>query len=135
MVCGFRDRRPIPWFDDELLFLYNLSTTHLLSQTEKLLGAIKMSDSSSSSTSSTKNLTSNATEKLGNIQDQLATYGAQIQDYLKNVKADVSDYKFAVEKSENGLDIDVRFKAHVTMSELDEDTTTSSRSGTTTGAV
>jgi hypothetical protein len=84
-----------------------------------------------------KDMAPNTTERLGNIQDQLATYGAQIQDYLKNVKADISDYKFAVEKSENGLDIDVRFKARVTMSGMDEGTmtTSSSKSLTTTSSV
>jgi gas vesicle protein len=64
-----------------------------------------------------KDLSPNARESLGNIQDQLATYGSQIQEYLKTVKAEISDYKFAVEKSPTGLDIDVRFKAQVTMKE------------------
>ena len=73
---------------------------------------INMSDSTN-----TKDLSANTGEKLGNIQDQLATYGTQIQDYLKGVKAEISDYKFAVEKNENGLDIDVRFKAQVKMQE------------------
>jgi hypothetical protein len=69
---------------------------------------INMSDSDI-----TKDLSPNMSEKLGKIQDQLATYGTQIQEFLKRVKADVSDYKSAVEKSPNGLDIDVRFKAQV----------------------
>lgn len=62
---------------------------------------------------STKDLSTNANEKLGNIQEQLASYGTQLQNYLNNVKADIHDYKFSVEKRENGLDIDVRFKAEV----------------------
>jgi hypothetical protein len=65
----------------------------------------------------TEDLSPNMGETIGNIKDQLSTYGAQIQDYLKNVKAEVSDYKFTVEKSEQGLDIDVRFKAKVRMNE------------------
>jgi hypothetical protein len=75
---------------------------------------INMSDSKT-----TKDLSANMGEKLGNIQDQLATYGVQIQDYLKSVKAEISDYKFAVEKNENGLGIDVRFKAQVKMQETE----------------
>jgi hypothetical protein len=71
----------------------------------------------SDSPTQTKDLSGNVKESIGNIQDQLATYGAQIQDYLKSFKADISDYKFAVEKTESGLDIDVRFKAQVKLSE------------------
>jgi hypothetical protein len=71
-----------------------------------------MSDSKTS-----KDLSPDAGEKLDNIQDQLANYGAQISEYLKGVKADISDYKFAVEKTPNGLDIDVRFKAQVKLTE------------------
>ena len=69
-----------------------------------------------SDSSTMKNLPSTVTQSIGNIQDQIATYGAQLQDYLKNVKADISDYKFAVEKIEGGLDIDFRFKAQVKVS-------------------
>ena len=65
-----------------------------------------------------KNIPSTVTQNIGNIQDQLATYGAQLQDYLQNVKADISDYKFAVEKIEGGLDIDFRFKAQVKVSNM-----------------
>ena len=78
-----------------------------------------MSDTSKNMNS--KDLSSTTSQTLGTIQDQLATYGAQIQDYLKNMQAEVSDYKFAVEKTESGLDIDVRFKAQVRLSNMEED--------------
>lgn len=47
------------------------------------------------------------------ISDQLSTYGNQIRDYLNNVEADIEGYRFTVEKIENGLSIDVLFKARI----------------------
>jgi hypothetical protein len=47
------------------------------------------------------------------IQSQLQTYGNQIGDYLKTMNANVEDYRFAVEKIDNGLTVDVRFKATI----------------------
>jgi hypothetical protein len=75
-----------------------------------------MSDSDTT-TSTNEDLSPSAKDKLVDIQGQLANYGTQIQDYLKNIQANVSDYKFSIEKNENGLDIDVRFKAEVKLQE------------------
>ena len=52
-------------------------------------------------------------ENFTNIQNQLQTYGTQIGDYLKTINANVEDYRFAVEKIDNGLTVDVRFKATI----------------------
>ena len=73
--------------------------------------------SESTPSDSVKEQPTTVSQSVGDIQDQLATYGAQIQDYLKNVRADLSDYKFAVERTKDGLSIDVRFKASVKLSE------------------
>jgi hypothetical protein len=55
----------------------------------------------------------NVGQSLDSIKTQLATYGNQIQEYLKNVNATVEDYKFSIEKKENGLSIDIEFKASI----------------------
>lgn len=52
-------------------------------------------------------------DSFGNIQNQLQTYGNQIGDYLKTMNANVEDYRFSVEKINNGLTVDVRFKATI----------------------
>jgi hypothetical protein len=56
----------------------------------------------------------NLGQSMDSIKNQLATYGTQIQEYLKNVNATVEDYKFSIEKKENGgLSIDIEFKATI----------------------
>ena len=55
----------------------------------------------------------NIGESLETIKSQLSTYGSQIQEYLKNVNAKVDDYKFAIEKKDNGLSVDIEFKATI----------------------
>jgi hypothetical protein len=52
-------------------------------------------------------------DSFTNIQSQLQTYGNQIGEYLKTMNANVEDYRFAVEKIDNGLTVDVRFKATI----------------------
>jgi hypothetical protein len=52
-------------------------------------------------------------DSMANIQNQLQSYGNQIGEYLKTMNANVEDYKFAVEKIDNGLTVDVRFKATI----------------------
>jgi len=47
------------------------------------------------------------------IVSHLNSYGNQLRDYLDNVDARVEGYRFAVEKNENGVSIDVSFKAFV----------------------
>jgi DNA anti-recombination protein RmuC len=54
-------------------------------------------------------------ESLAGVQDQLQAYGSQIGEYLNSIDANVEHYRFAVEKSgDNGLTIDVLFKATIT---------------------
>jgi conjugal transfer/entry exclusion protein len=55
----------------------------------------------------------NVGQSIDSIKDQLSEYGNQIQQYLKNVNATVEDYKFSIEKKENGLAIDIEFKASI----------------------
>jgi hypothetical protein len=52
-------------------------------------------------------------DSFSTIQNQLQTYGNQIGDYLKTMNANVEDYRFSVEKIDNGLTVDVRFKATI----------------------
>ncbi len=55
----------------------------------------------------------NVGQSIDSIRKQLSDYGNQIQEYLKNVNAMVEDYKFSIEKKDNGLSIDVEFKASI----------------------
>jgi len=56
----------------------------------------------------------NPGQSIDSIKSQLSTYGTQIQEYLKNVNATVEDYKFSIEKKDNGgLSIDIEFKATI----------------------
>lgn len=56
----------------------------------------------------------NLNESVDNIKNQLATYGSQIQEYLKNMNATVDDYKFSIEKRQDGgLSVDIVFKATI----------------------
>jgi FtsZ-binding cell division protein ZapB len=52
-------------------------------------------------------------ESMSNFQQQLMNYGNQIQQLLNTVSANIEDYRFLVEKTEDGLKIDVSFKASV----------------------
>jgi hypothetical protein len=49
-------------------------------------------------------------DSLSSIQDQLTAYSNQIREYLNRVDADIENYKFAVEKTDDGLKIEVMFK-------------------------
>ncbi len=49
------------------------------------------------------------------IRGQIAKYGQQINEYLGKVNASVDTYKFSVEKSPNGMSIDVAFRATIKM--------------------
>ena len=55
----------------------------------------------------------NVGQSIDSIKTQLSNYGSQIQEYLKNVNATVEDYKFSIEKRDNGLSIDIEFKATI----------------------
>lgn len=46
-----------------------------------------------------------------NVKTQLASYGNQIQNFLSATKMDIHQYRFLVEKSGNGVNIDIVFKA------------------------
>jgi len=55
--------------------------------------------------------TKELSQSMDAVKHQLMTYGNQIQEYLSNIDAKVENYKFSVEKTENGLSIDCQFKA------------------------
>jgi small nuclear ribonucleoprotein (snRNP)-like protein len=53
-------------------------------------------------------------QSIDTIRNQLTTYGGQIQEYLKNMNATIDDYKFSIEKKDNGgLTVDIMFKATI----------------------
>jgi hypothetical protein len=58
-----------------------------------------------------------ASEKLNQSMDdvrgQLVSYGNQIQEYLGEIDAKVETYKFSIEKQEEGLSVDIAFRATV----------------------
>ncbi len=57
-----------------------------------------------------------STQSSREIQSQIATYGSQIRDLLSNVKANVEQSKFSVEKIQNGIIVDIAFKATIDFS-------------------
>jgi flagellar biosynthesis chaperone FliJ len=81
-----------------------MSTTDIKEKTEDMKN--KVSDSVAVRTQKMN-------ESLENIQNQLSAYGTQIRDYLNNMQADIEGYRFAVEKVDNGLSVDVLFKATI----------------------
>jgi hypothetical protein len=48
---------------------------------------------------------------LEDAKNQLVSFGTQIQEYLSKVDANVENYKFSVEKMQDGIAIDVAFRA------------------------
>ena len=52
-------------------------------------------------------------DSLESAKDQLLTYGKQMQEYLQKVDANVDGYKFLVERQDDGLLIDIAFRATV----------------------
>ena len=56
----------------------------------------------------------NIGDSIDSIRTQLSIYGNQIQEYLKDANATVEDYKFSIEKKDNGgVLIDIEFKASI----------------------
>jgi len=48
---------------------------------------------------------------LEDAKTQLISFGNQIHEYLGKVDANIENYKFSVEKLEDGIAIDVAFRA------------------------
>ncbi|MDH2901043.1 MAG: hypothetical protein PXY39_08725 [archaeon] len=48
--------------------------------------------------------------KREDVGSQLVNYGKQMRDLLSASKADIRTYKFSVEKTEEGFDLDVAIK-------------------------
>jgi hypothetical protein len=49
-------------------------------------------------------------KKSDDVGTQLVNYGKQMRDVLSATKADIRTYKFSVEKTEIGFDLDVAIK-------------------------
>jgi hypothetical protein len=53
----------------------------------------------------------NSKQSAIDVRKHLSTYGDQLMQYLKNGKVEIKEYKFAVDKIENGIQIDIALKA------------------------
>jgi predicted nucleic acid-binding Zn-ribbon protein len=71
----------------------------------------KATETKNSVTDKVKEQTQNQSKTLDDARQQLTTYGNQIQEYLGKIDAKVETYRFSVEKIENGLLVDIAFKA------------------------
>ncbi len=56
-----------------------------------------------------------------NVKIQLADYGKQMHDLLSGAKADIRTYKFSVEKTESGFDLDVAIKVSFNSTKKDSE--------------
>jgi hypothetical protein len=52
-------------------------------------------------------------DSLDGVKKQLVSYGDQIQEYLGEVDAKVDSWKFSIEKQNEGLTVDIAFRATV----------------------
>jgi hypothetical protein len=52
-------------------------------------------------------------ESMDNAKQQLISYGNQIQEYLGEIDAKIDTYKFSIEKHDEGLTVDIVFRATV----------------------
>jgi len=52
-------------------------------------------------------------DSLDTVRKQLVTYGDEIQEYLGKVDAKVDSWKFTIEKQNEGLTVDIAFRATV----------------------
>jgi hypothetical protein len=57
--------------------------------------------------------TQNANKSLDAVKQQLLDYANQIREYLNRVDAKVDGYKCSIEKQEDGLTIDIGFRATI----------------------
>ena len=52
-------------------------------------------------------------DSLDTVKKQLVTYGDEIQEYLGKVDAKVDSWKFSLERRDEGLTVDIAFRATV----------------------
>lgn len=48
---------------------------------------------------------------MESVRHEILSFGTQIHEYLSKVEANVEDYKFNVQKSGDGVEVEVNFKA------------------------
>ncbi len=73
----------------------------------------KTTEMKNTASENVKQWSQNQSKSLDDAKQQLITYGSQIQEYLGKINAKVETYKFSVEKMENGLSVDIAFKATI----------------------
>jgi len=50
---------------------------------------------------------------LEDVRKQVLAFGNEMHQYFEHVSADIENYKFAVEKHGEGIEVEVSFKAYV----------------------
>jgi hypothetical protein len=50
---------------------------------------------------------------LESIRNEIVSFETRIREYLEKIGAEVEEYKFSVDKRPEGVEVEVRFKAHV----------------------
>jgi len=62
---------------------------------------------------SVQHQTEKLNDSLDTVRKQLVTYGDEIQEYLGKVDAKVDAWKFSIEKQNEGLIVDIAFRATI----------------------
>jgi hypothetical protein len=50
---------------------------------------------------------------LESIRKEIVSFETRIREYLEKIGAEVEEYKFSVDKRAEGVEVELRFKAHV----------------------
>ncbi|MFI5421475.1 MAG: hypothetical protein ACHQ1H_10960 [Nitrososphaerales archaeon] len=72
-----------------------------------------LKDVSETAGKNVKQATEKVSQSLDDAKAQLVSYGNQIQQYLGEIDAKVETYKFSIEKQDEGLSVDIAFRATV----------------------
>jgi hypothetical protein len=72
-----------------------------------------LKDVSETAGKNVKQATEKVSQSLDDARAQLVSYGNQIQEYLGEIDAKVETYKFSIEKQDEGLSVDIAFRATV----------------------
>ncbi len=73
----------------------------------------KVSEAKESVGKSVHHETEKLNDSLETVRKQLVAYGDEIQEYLGKVDAKVDSWKFSFEKKDEGLTVDIAFRATV----------------------
>ena len=72
-----------------------------------------LKDVSETAGKNVKQASEKVSQSLDDAKAQLVSYGNQIQEYLGEIDAKVETYKFSIEKQDEGLSVDIAFRATV----------------------